>query len=202
MKCGKPVGIEQEYCEDCHKQKHLFVQGTAAFTYAAGLPNALFRLKFQNRRDYLDFFADAMVLALRKRLPRWQPQVILPVPMHWKKKARRGYNQSELLAQKISERIGIPIEKRWARCIRRTSEQKRLSRQERQKNLRGSFQMSQPLDGVTRVLLVDDVYTTGSTMDELTRILHENGIHTVYFVVLCTGKGKKGGMHEEKTVLY
>lgn len=202
MKCGKPVGKEQEYCEDCQKQKHLFGQGAAAFTYSEGLPDAVFRMKFQNRRDYLDFFADVMVLALRRHLPQWQPQVILPVPMHWKKRARRGYNQSELLAEKLSERLGIPTEKKWARCIRRTAEQKRLSRSERRKNLSGSFRLSGKLQGVTRVLLVDDVYTTGSTMDELARILRMDGIYEVYFIVICTGKGKKGGMHEEKSVLY
>lgn len=202
MRCGKPVGDEQEYCEDCQKQKHLFLQGTAAFTYSGGLPNAVFRMKFQNRRDCLDFFADAMVLALQKHLQQWRPQMILSVPMHWKKKARRGYNQSELLAQKISERLGIAAEKNWAKCIRRTGEQKRLNRRERQKNLRNSFQITRELCGITRVLLVDDVYTTGSTMDELTRILQREGVQEVYFVVLCIGKGKKGGMHGKKSVLY
>lgn len=191
MKCGKPVGQETEYCEDCQRQKHIFSQGTAAFTYSDGLPNAVYRMKFQNRRDYLDFMADAMTLALKRQLLFWKPQLILPVPMHWKKRARRGYNQSELLAKKISERIGIPIEKNWAVCVRRTGEQKRLNRRERQKNLRDSFQIQTDFTGIQRVLLADDVYTTGSTMDELARVLRAEGVLEIYFVVLCTGKGKK-----------
>lgn len=202
MKCGKPVRREQEYCGDCSRQTHIFNQGTAAFTYSDGLPDALFRLKFQNRRDYLDFFAGAMTLAYQRRAARWRPQQILPVPMHWRKRARRGYNQAELLAERISQNTGIPMEKNWAVCVRKTSEQKRLSRSERQRNLRDSFQVKKQFQGVTRVLLVDDVYTTGSTMDELARILKKAGVKEVFFLVLCIGKGKKDGMHGEKSVLY
>lgn len=202
MKCGKPVLREEEYCDDCRKQHHLFTQGAAAFTYSGGLPDALFRMKFRNRRDYLDFFADAMVWSSRSKLRLWRPQVIVPVPMHWRKKGRRGYNQAELLAERISRRTGIPMGKKLIRCVRMASEQKRLSRRERQKNLRDSFQIRQSLQGLERVLIVDDVYTTGSTVDELARVLKKAGAKDVYFLVLCTGKGKKDGMHGEKSVLY
>lgn len=202
MKCGKPVLREQEYCGDCRKQPHFYSQGAAAFTYSDGLPDALYRMKFLNRRDYLDFFAEAMTMAVERRLNRWKPQVILPVPMHWRKKARRGYNQAELLADKISRRTGIPVEKNCIRCIRKTSEQKRLTRRERQRNLKNSFQIHKELAGITSVLIVDDVYTTGSTMDELAEMLRNSGIKEVYFIVLCIGKGKKDSMHEEKSVLY
>ena len=202
MKCGKPVLKEQEYCGDCGRQQHFYRQGAAAFTYSDGLKDALYRMKFLNRRDYIDFFVDAMVMALQRKLNYWKPQVILPVPMHWKKKARRGYNQAELLACEISRRTGIPVEKNYIRCIRKNSEQKRLNRKERQKNLKGSFQVCKDLDGITRVLIVDDVYTTGSTMDELASTLKAAGIKEVYFILLCIGKGKKGSMHGEKSVLY
>lgn len=202
IKCGKPVEAEREYCDDCCRQRHLFTQGVAAFTYSDGLPDALYRLKFQNRRDYVDFFAAAMVRAGRQKLNLWNVQAVIPVPMHWKKKIRRGYNQAELLAAGISRRTGIPLEKKLLCAVRRPAEQKYLNRRERQKNLRGCFSVCKPLAQLERVLVVDDVYTTGSTMDEIARVLKLAGVKKVFFLVLCTGKGKKDSMHGEKSVLY
>lgn len=191
MKCGKPVKfLEQEYCADCQSQRHVFDQGMAAFTYSGCMPGSIYRMKFSNRRDYLDFYADAMTAACRKKFHRWQPEVIVPVPMHPLKRGARGYNQSELLAKKISSQTGIPADMKMLQCIRKTKVQKSLDKRERQKNLRGSFVVKQRPAGIKRVLVIDDVYTTGSTMDEIARILKEAGVMHVYFCVLCTGKGK------------
>ena len=192
MKCGKPVGEEgQEYCEDCRKQAHAFDRGTAAFTYTGALRHSVYRMKSENRRDYVPFFAKTMTTALARYLPRWEPEVILPVPMHPGKKRRRGYNQSELLAQEIGRRTGLPVEKELLYCTRAVPSQKTLGRRERLLNLRGSFAVRRGAPALQRVLLVDDVYTTGSTMDEISRVLRETGVESVFFVVLCTGKGKK-----------
>lgn len=68
-------------------------------------------MKADNRRDYLDFYAVLMAEVLQKHLHIWQPELLIPVPMHWKKRQKRGYNQSELLAKKLSD---LP-ESRWSR---------------------------------------------------------------------------------------
>ncbi|MCD8348427.1 MAG: double zinc ribbon domain-containing protein [Lachnospiraceae bacterium] len=201
MKCGKPVGSpEREFCEDCERTLHLFDQGRAAFTYSGSMRKSVYRMKFQNRRDYLDFYAEAMVYAGERHLCFWRPEVIVPVPMHWKKRAARGYNQSELLAVRISRLTGIPCERKLLRCVRYTGDQKELGRNERLRNLRGSFEVCSP-NRLNRILLVDDVYTTGSTMDEAARALRAAGARQLFFLVLCTGKGKKS-LHDTKSVLY
>ncbi|MCD8012319.1 MAG: ComF family protein [Lachnospiraceae bacterium] len=252
MKCGKPLDrAESEYCEDCTRTPHLFDQGRAAFAYSGAMRHSVYRMKFQNRRDYLDFYAEAMVQAGQRCLCLWQPQVIVPVPMHWKKRAARGYNQSELLAVRISRLTGIPCDRKLLRCVRYTGNQKELNRRERLENLRGSFEVrlpeSAPKDAAfrrsnlrtpesspgsaasrrsvgaregaggmperrgtydfmpSRVLLVDDVYTTGSTMDEAARALREAGAQQIYFLTICIGKGKKSlgkSLHDTKSVLY
>ncbi|MCD8338467.1 MAG: ComF family protein [Lachnospiraceae bacterium] len=201
MKCGKPVGSpEREFCEDCERMRHLFDQGRAAFTYSGSMRKSVYRMKFQNRRDYLDFYAEAMVRASEGYLSYWQPEVTVPIPMHWKKRAARGYNQAELLAERISCLTGIPCERKLLRCVRYTGDQKKLSRNERLQNLRGSFEVSMPPKR-RRILLVDDVYTTGSTMDEAAGVLRAAGARQLFFLVLCTGKGKKS-LHDTKSVLY
>lgn len=192
MKCGKPVaGQEQEYCEDCRKYPHEFDRGKAAFTYTGAMRRSVYRMKHDNRRDYLPFYAEEMVQAVASELPRWRPEVILPIPMHPRRKRRRGYNQSELLAEHISRLTGIPVKKNLLRCVKQTSAQKSLNRKERMKNLEGSMAVAGETIGFKRVLLVDDVYTTGSTMDEAAKVLKNAGAESIFFIVLCSGKGKK-----------
>lgn len=196
MKCGKPVGsAEAEYCPDCQKSHHIFDQGAAVFTYSGCMPGSIYRLKASNRRDYIDFFAAAMKRQSGKYLKRWQPQVILTVPMHPRKRAARGYNQAELLAERFGELTGIPVDQNILCCIRKTKVQKSLGRSARQKNLRGSFVVQKDLGNLRRVLVIDDVYTTGSTMDEIARTLKKAGVEQVYFWVLCTGRGKRGNIN-------
>ena len=191
LKCGKPVaGDTQEYCPDCQKYEHFFDQGTAPFVYSDALRHSIYRMKHENRRDYLDFYAWTMAAACRRYLRSWRPQLILPVPMHRKRKRKRGYNQSELLAKKISRYLGIPYDAELLKCVRETGEQKTLGRRERMQNLKGSFSVTKELNGIKNILLVDDVYTTGSTIDEIGRTLKDAGAERVFFVVLCTGKGK------------
>lgn len=192
MKCGKPVGDEgQEYCEDCQKQAHYYDRGVAAFTYTGALRHSVYRMKSSNRREYVPFFAESMSRVLVQYLPRWRPEAILPVPMYPRKRRSRGYNQSELLAEEIGRLTGIPVENTLLYCTRMVRPQKTLNRQERMKNLRGCFAVRGGFSPFRCVLLVDDVYTTGSTMDELGRVLRKSGVQFIFFVVLCTGKGKK-----------
>lgn len=199
MKCGRPVGEEgREYCEECISQEHFYDRGVAAFTYTGMLRHSVYRMKSSNRRDYIPFFAESMVRVLARQLPRWKPEVILSVPMHPKRRRRRGYNQSELLAEELSRLTGIPSGKDLLYCTRLTDSQKTLSRRERLTNLRGSFAVRGDFPAFRRVLLVDDVYTTGSTMDEISRVLKKSGVEFVFFVVLCTVKGKKAVCTTEK----
>ncbi len=202
MKCGKPVAEEEEFCEDCLKYRHLFDCGRAAFLYNSLMRQSVGRMKFQNRRDYLDFYASSMVRASESYLSDWRPEIIVPIPMHPKKRAKRGYNQAELLAKRISRLTGIPCESHLLICVRLAGDQKELSREKRQMNLRGTFACSEKAGSVPeRVLLVDDIYTTGSTLDEAARALRRVGVRKVFFLVLCTGKGKKY-LHAPESVLY
>ena len=182
---------EQEYCSDCKRQNRYFDGGAAAFVYTGEMRRCVYRMKFGNRRDYIDFYAEAMVTACEKKLRLWRPERIVPVPMHPSKKRKRGFNQSELLAEEISRLTGIPVERKMLRCVKKTSDQKKLGRKERMNNLKGAFEIRSYPEHLSRILVVDDVYTTGSTMDEVSRILKQAGAGHIFFIVLCTGKGKK-----------
>ena len=184
LKCGKPLDrSEKEFCEACLAHPHDFTQGLAAFRYAGKMRDSVQRMKFSNRREYLDFYAEAMVWRAGKWLALWKPQTIIPVPMHWIKKNRRGFNQSELLAKRIGKLTGIPVLSHAVRKMKNTKDQKGLSGQERRTNLKNVFEVKEELSGVQSVLVVDDVYTTGSTMDEISRTLKRAGVKNVFFLV-------------------
>lgn len=186
LKCGRPVPQEQEFCSDCASRERMFDQGKAAFLYKGKIRQAVYRMKVQNRRDLIQFFSDSMLACSFWQIAKWKPEEIIPVPMHPKKKRRRGYNQSELLARLISNKTGIPINLSRVSCTRIVSEQKSLNKKERRKNLRGCFQVTHADQMPGSVLVIDDIYTTGSTMDEMSEILKKNGVSRVFFLVICT----------------
>lgn len=190
-KCGKPLNRqEQEYCPDCGKTEHEFVCGRSIFLYEKEFRRSVHRMKFQNRREYLDFYAREMAESGKMFIRQIQPGVLIPVPMHPRKRRERGFDQSRLLARKVGALAGIPVETKALARNRYTLPQKQLDARERRANLRGAFSLREGVPIREPVLLIDDIYTTGATLDEVCRTLKRAGITRIYFLALCTGKGK------------
>lgn len=192
MKCGKMIENQRaEYCEDCMRVHHVYDRGASVFQYTGEMRTSVSRIKSGSRREYLDYYADVMTECGQKWLSLWKPDVIIPVPMYWKKKNRRGYNQSEILAEKIGRRTGIRVMNNAVKKIRDTQAQKELTIEDRRKNLNHAFELQREVSDIRTALIIDDIYTTGSTVDEVAKTLKKGGISHVYFLTLCIGKGKK-----------
>ena len=190
LKCGKPLEDEQqEYCADCLKKKHSFDLGRALFSYWGQIRSSLYRLKYGNKREYMDFYSEALCLRYGKLIERIGPDVLVPVPVHPSRKRQRGFNQAQILADKIGRKLEIPV-KELIKRDRKTKPQKELNPAQRLKNLEAAFQaQSVPLD-VKTILLIDDIYTTGSTIEACTRaLLKEKADLKVYFLAVCIGRG-------------
>jgi ComF family protein len=116
--------------------------------------------------------------------------VVIPVPLHWRRRWSRGYNQSEALARMLATRLALPCRPRWLRRIRNTPQQTQQTPSARSENVRGAFaaRPGSPLAGQT-VLLVDDVMTTGSTAGEAARALRAAGAGRVVVAVLARAQG-------------
>lgn len=194
LKCGKPLANpRQEYCRDCVKNQRHFDQGRAAFPYRGKIKKSILNMKLHNKRRNADFFAAAMTAVLKKELYRWEIDVIAPIPLHPKKKRYRGFNQAELLAVPLGEALEIPVIPDLLRKTEETSEQKELDRKSRQKNLKKAFKIG-PYDvKLSRVLLVDDIFTTGSTVDAAAAVLKEAGAEDVFFLTACIGTEREDG---------
>lgn len=189
--CGKPLeDVHQEYCGDCTKRHHVFLQGKAVFCYQGAMRKIMYRYKYSNRRDYTEFFAAEAARLYGQWIKRCGIEQIIPIPLSKKRRRQRGYNQAELFAKRLSQLIRIPMNKKLLLRTRDTTPQKQLSVQERKNNLKNAFKIAQNVVKSERVLLVDDIYTTGSTIDAAAFTLKQEGIKEVYFLCISIGHGQ------------
>ncbi len=188
MKCGKALeSRDAEYCMDCRKKGHAYDRGRALFRYDDRLRDSIAAFKYGGRREYKDFYAREMAGAFAVQVARWKPEVLVPIPLHPRRKRKRGYNQAELLAKALGERWGLPVNSNILIRRENTRPQKQLDRRQRAENMKTAFKICENGVKFKTILLIDDIYTTGSTMDAAAKALKEKGAKKVYF--LCIGIG-------------
>jgi len=188
-RCGKGLSdASEEYCADCHERSHSYVKGTALYEYAC-IREALYRFKNAGRAEYAAFFGSQMARFLGREILSWHPDAIVPVPLYAPKERRRGYNQAALLARELGERLDLPVEERLVRRVRPTRPMKKLGLLQRQINLKKAFHIGRDVVKLNTVLLVDDIYTTGATIDAVAEELKSHGVSEVYFAALSIGNG-------------
>jgi ComF family protein len=124
------------------------------------------------------------------RLREVRADIVVPVPLHWRRRLARGYNQSEALARAVADRLGLPCRPSLLRRVRHTPQQTQQSPAGRRDNVRGAFaaRLGRAFAGKS-ILLVDDVMTTGSTASEAARALREDGAARVVVAVLARAQG-------------
>lgn len=189
-KCGKPVSKDQqEYCWDCEHHRHYYERGLAVWEHQPIVARSLYQFKYHNRRIYSRFFAKEMVRSYKSIIHNWNIDLIVPIPISKKRKRQRGYNQAELIARDLGILMGIPVESCGLVRIKDTVAQKKLDVQERKRNLFRAFAWRREKKLRGNVLLIDDIYTTGNTIDAAAKILKEAGAIKVYFLTVSIGEG-------------
>ena len=189
LKCGKKLSEETELCAECGRGRHRYNRARTLYEYSGAAP-AIYRLKYGERREYADFFGEEMARYLGDYIRGCAPDVLVPVPMYPGKERRRGYNQATLLARALGETLQLPVDERLVRRVRNTAPMKRLNPRERQNNLKKAFNIcGNDVKLYDRIILVDDIYTTGSTLDEIAGVLKDCGVSEVYCITLACGAG-------------
>ena len=189
MKCGKELGEEEaEYCGDCLRHKHLFNAGRALFAYKS-MSDSIYRFKYKGRQEYAAYYAECISDQLGEWIGKHRPDALVPVPIHASKKHVRGYNQAEVLARELGSIMHLPVETNLIKRVRKTSPMKDLSVSERQNNLKRAFKIRRNDVKLSTIVIIDDIYTTGSTIDAMSYELRRAGIERIYFVSLAIGKG-------------
>lgn len=190
MICGKQLEDDTgEVCSDCERKHHSFVRGVGALAYTKDIKQSMYRFKYSNRREYAVFYSDILIKLKGHIIEPWKPDVIVPVPLHAARYRKRGYNQAGLIAEEIGRRLGVLVDEGLLVRNVNTAPQKELNDKERTKNTKNAFQVIHNIVKYKRVLLVDDIYTTGATLDACSDALTNAGAAQVYFAAVCIGRG-------------
>lgn len=185
-KCSRPVPEGQLLCRDCLIHPHYFTACFSAALYEGELRRCLLRYKFYNHPEYHRGYARLILSHLLSfdALPRFG--AVLGVPLSKQRLRQRGYGQAELIARAVAKGLRAPFYKNCVRKNRHTPAQSTLTYQERLKNLSGAFFVEKPeLIRNQTILLVDDVFTTGATADEIAKILLKAGAKEIYVTTVA-----------------
>lgn len=197
-RCSLPYptrGGTDHLCEPCQRHEPPFLWVAAAGVHEGGLREAVHRFKFGGRLDLDRPLGQLIHQRVGGRLRAFAPEMVVAVPLHPRRLRERTYNQALLLARVLARELDAPVRARALARVRDTGSQQRLSRDERRRNLRQAF-VADALVAGRRILLVDDVVTTGATVAECARALLDAGAASVAVAALARaprqGRGTSG----------
>lgn len=182
---------EKEYCRDCSMHPHFYKKGRALSQYR-GMEQSLYRFKYAGRKEYARFYAAEIKKRMSGEISQWGGEVLVPIPIHPKRKQKRGYNQALELAKELGKQLGMPVEQELLVRVKNTRPQKELDPSKRQNNLKNAFKINVNDVKWKSIILVDDIYTTGSTMDACARLLQAAGVENIYCITVAIGNEKVG----------
>lgn len=180
--CDGPLEARRGLCGACLLLAEPFPGSGAVFIYGGPVADAIHRFKYDGRSE----LAVPLAFLMKEAASRLSAEVeaVVPVPLHWRRRRSRGYDQAALLARPIARALGVPALLRGLRRVRHTESQVELSFGERRRNVEGAF-VAHRLRGAQRVLLIDDVRTTGATLESASRALMEGGVTAIHTLALA-----------------
>ncbi|MFT5126482.1 MAG: ComF family protein [Rhodothermales bacterium] len=186
LACGGHLDTVLESCSECLSVRRPWGRAVSAFAFG-GLPRQLVhRFKYQGNVALTHVLVAALVDAWTEH-GDGDLDLVTAVPLHWRKAIRRGYNQSELLGRDLAKTLALPYQ-RLLRRPQATRAQAGLDYRERQRNLRHAFAPARNIDCKgAHVLLLDDVFTTGATLDHCARILKKAGATAISVITVARG---------------
>ena len=177
--CWAPVRRDARQCARCAEHAPAYAHLRAPFRFTAETRRALLEAKFRGVTKLIEPLASAAARAVPLH---WRIDAVVPIPLHRSRERRRGFNQAEIAARVVARDLDVPLARSLLRRVRETPPQASLSAGRRATNLRGAFAVTE--EPPERVLLVDDVTTTGSTFDEAAGVLRRAGVATVYALAI------------------
>lgn len=175
-------------CSNCGERKFHFDCAVAPYLSRDVVRECIHKFKYEGQFHLRHQLATWAAAGLDDERIRAQPfDAFVPVPLHAARKREREFNQAEVLARLLARRAGVPVRNAIER-VRYTTTQTLLDRHERMENLRGAFRVRHPAAVQNRhFILVDDVFTTGSTVEECARVLREAGAASVRALTVARG---------------
>ena len=188
MKCGKHVQQGEEYCDACREAPHSYSRGRCLFSYEGKVKKSIYRFKYGSRQEYAKAYAQLIAEEMGDFIQNCRADALLPVPLHIRRQQKRGYNQAALLAKALGSIYHIPVYSHLIRRTKNTIPQKKLTFSQRQNNLKRAFKFIRNDVKLNTIIIIDDIYTTGSTIDAIARLCQAKGIEKIYFLTIAGGK--------------
>ena len=174
-----------EYCPDCRKRQFRFERNLPLLAYNETARFSVTQFKYHGRQEYAKAYARLWMSRRGEELLSLKPDCLLPVPIHRSRLRRRGYNQAALFAYELEKLSGIPCRSDLIIRAKHTGAQKELGPLERLANMENAFRLLKKPEGIHCAVLVDDIYTTGSTAESCARLLSTAGIGRILVLTLC-----------------
>lgn len=178
-RCALPTPANTGACARCLQREPAFDACIAACAYTAPVSHWVHAAKYRGDFSALTVLSHLLWRAVASHLSQHAPpDLVCPMPLHWRRRWHRGFNQAEELARHLGKVLPLIIDTRCARRVRATPPQRSLDARARRKNLAGAFSVESDVAGMT-VAIVDDVLTTGASADALARALKNAGAKNV-----------------------
>lgn len=182
-RCGLAVTESQQgLCGQCLKTPPAIDYTHSLFYYESPIDYLIGQLKFEEKLACASIFGHLLAQSLNSSFSMNTgadlPDVIIPVPLHKKRLSKRGFNQSLEIARPVSKQLQLPIDTQCVRRTKSTRAQAKLNIAQRKRNIKGCFEIQKD-HSYQHIILIDDVITTGSTINELARILKQSGVDKV-----------------------
>jgi ComF family protein len=206
--CGRPFASALAgeamlpLCRLCRVNFYAFNRARSFAVYDESLSEAMLLLKYDEVARLGSWFADRLAEIVSREEKEWKADVVVPVPLHAERQRERGYNQADLIARPLAKRLGLKLNAGLLVRTRPRPAQLVLSRTEHWKSVRGAYatRKGQRVDNL-RILLIDDVLTTGATLDACARALKKAGaaavlaltVGRVHFGQGAAGSGRTSG---------
>lgn len=191
QRCGLPLNKLQPFCGDCLKHPPAYTQLHCLGDYQKPYSTLIKKFKYAKQLINGELLAQLLTQSITSTIPKKQLSQInylLPVPLHNKKHQQRGFNQAQLLAENISKKLHIPLLLNAVKRQKQTDAQENLSAAKRKKNLQNAFitttKQQTNLSG-SYIVIIDDVVTTGATVDSLCKTLLQAGVQRVDIWCIC-----------------
>lgn len=189
--CALPLATHADFCGQCLYKPPAFSRSVIPFVYQHPIDFLIHNFKYRRKLSYGRALAQLLADKIshdQHEHPDTRPDLLLTVPLHWSRRWQRGFNQTEIIGKQLATQLHIPLLTHACRRRQPTPSQKGLSRAQRQRNLRGAFELrkdSQRLIDGKRVALLDDVVTTTATARELSKLLVKHGAADVQIWALA-----------------
>jgi possible competence protein F len=186
IRCGRGILRDEEsLCKNCKEHHFSFQGGMILYQLSEEVEDAIAELKYKGRKDKGIFFGKRAGEIFCKKLQALSIDGIFPVPIHRDRRKKRGYNQAEVIGEALAKECDIPIYSAYLMRDKKTKALKELNPMERMQNLLSAMACENLPKEVKKVLLVDDIFTTGATMEACARKLLEKGAEEVYILAIA-----------------